>query len=158
MARRTIRLLSVGRLRTPHWKAAAAHYLDRLKHWIDVREIVIADAAASLAPQARRQEESARLLGAVSPGDSLVCLDERGTSLTSREFAALCARLGEDATKTPCFIVGGAYGVSEALRNQARHVIALGPLTLPHELARVVLLEQLYRAESITRNMPYHHE
>ena len=158
MARRSLRLLTVGRLRSPHWKAAAEHYQDRLKRWLDLREDCLADGAAALAPAARSVEESNRLLAALTPRDLLICLDERGASYSSRDFAALLARLGEDANRVPCFVVGGAFGLSEAVRGQARHIIAFGPLTLPHELARVVLLEQIYRAECINRKVPYHHD
>ncbi len=158
MARRAIRLLAVGRLRTPHWKAAAEHYQERLGRWLDVRHDCVPDADAALPPVARCQEEATRLLAALTPRDLLVCLDERGTAHTSRAFAGLLARLGEDANRIPCFVVGGAFGLADAIKDRARHLVAFGPLTLPHELARVVLLEQLYRAECINRNLPYHHD
>ena len=158
MARRSLRLLSVGRLRTPHWKAAADHYTERLRHWLQVQEVFVADAQPALPLPARCADESARLLAATTPADTLICLDERGASCTSRQFAALLARLGEDANRTPCFIVGGAFGLNDAIRDKARHLLSLGPMTLPHELARVVLLEQIYRAESIIRKLPYHHD
>lgn len=157
MTRRTIRLLSVGRPRLPHWQAASAHYLDRLRHWLDVREVFIADAKAARSPAARCANESARLLAALTPADAVICLDERGTSYTSPRFAAWLARLVEDGNRIPCFVVGGAYGLNDAVREKAMHLLALGPMTLPHELARVVLLEQIYRAETIARNVPYHH-
>jgi 23S rRNA (pseudouridine1915-N3)-methyltransferase len=66
--------------------------------------------------------------------------------------------MGEDATKIPCFAIGGPYGLNAAVRRQSRFVLSFGPMTLPHELARILLLEQLYRAGSIERNLPYHHE
>ena len=157
MARRIIRLLSVGRPRVPHWKAASDHYLERLRHWLDVREVFVADGEASLPPAVRCADESARLLAALTPKDIVLCLDERGASFSSRQFASLLGRLAEDATKTLCFVVGGAYGLDDSIRDKAKHLVALGPMTLPHELARVVLLEQVYRAETILRNLPYHH-
>jgi 23S rRNA (pseudouridine1915-N3)-methyltransferase len=158
MTRRTIRLLSVGRPRLPYWKAASARYLDRLRHWLDVREAFVAEGEAASSPAARRAEESARLLAAITPGDAVICLDERGTSFTSPQVAAWLARLAEDGNRVPCFVVGGAYGLDGAVREKARHLLALGPMTLPRELARVVLLEQLYRAETIARKLPYHHD
>ena len=156
MTRTVIRLLCVGRPRAPHWQAASAHYLDRLRHWLDVREVFIADATAR-SPAARRADESARLLAEIMPTDEVICLDEQGTARTSPQFAAWLARLAEDGNRIPCFVVGGAYGLNDAFRERARHLLALGPMTLPHELARVVLLEQLYRAASIARKLPYHH-
>jgi 23S rRNA (pseudouridine1915-N3)-methyltransferase len=157
MTRRTIRLISVGRPRLPHWKAASAQYLDRIRHWLDVREAFVAEGRAASSPAARRAEESARLVAAFLPEDTVICLDERGTSRTSAEFAAWLNRLTEDANRIPCFVLGGVYGLTDAVRERARHLLALGPMTLPRELARVVLLEQIYRAETIARNAPYHH-
>jgi 23S rRNA (pseudouridine1915-N3)-methyltransferase len=158
MTRRIIRLISVGRPRLPHWKAASAEYLDRIRHWLDVRETFVAEGRAASSPAARREEESARLLAAFSPADTVICLDERGTSATSSQFAAWLDRLAEDANRVPCFVLGGAYGLTDNVRAKARHLLALGPMTLPRELARVVLLEQIYRAETIIRKLPYHHD
>ena len=104
------------------------------------------------------EEEGKRILAALSPQDVVVCLDEKGRSMTSREFSRFLEGLSTDATRRPCFIVGGPFGLHETVRAKARHLIAFGPQTFPHELARVVLLEQLYRAESLVRNMPYHHD
>jgi Uncharacterized conserved protein len=155
---RHIRLLAVGRLRAPHWKAAAAHYEERLKHWVHFRHDCVADGDAALPPDMRNTEECARLRDALSSNNTLICLDERGKTHTSRQFAALLERLCEDANRSPCFVIGGAFGLTDTFKQEARHCISLGPLTLPHELARVVLLEQLYRAESIIRKLPYHHD
>ena len=74
------------------------------------------------------------------------------------EIAREGRNLSADGTRRPCFIVGGPFGLHDSVREKAKHLIAFGPQTFPHELARVVLLEQLYRAESLLRNMPYHHD
>ena len=155
---RRIRLLAVGRLRAPHWKAAAAHYEERLKHWVDLRHDCVPDGDAALPTDQRNAGECSRLRDALSVKDTLICLDERGKAHTSRQFATFLERLCEDANRSPCFVIGGAFGLTDEFKQQARHCISLGPLTLPHELARVVLLEQLYRAESINRKLPYHHD
>ena len=89
---------------------------------------------------------------------AIICLDERGVTRTSRDFARWLDELSADATRRPCFVVGGPFGLDDAVRARARHMVAFGAQTLPHELARVLLLEQLYRAESLLRNTPYHHE
>ena len=155
MARGKLRIIAVGALRGPHWKAAAAHYLERLKHWRHIQEHVVRDADAGLPEAARVHMEGQRLLQAVRPDDYLVCLDENGKSMSSRMFAALLEEIG--ASRTPCFVLGGPFGLAGLVRSQARLVLSLGPMTLPHELARVVLLEQVYRAEAIVRGTPYHH-
>ncbi len=157
MTLKPLRILAVGRLRTPFWKEAADYYRNRLARWRRVMETCLRDADPSLSPADRRAGESRAILDALTPSDIPVCLDERGKCRTSREFAALLFGLSEDVNRVPCFIVGGAFGCDDSVRRTARHLVAFGPLTLPHELARVVLLEQLYRAESILRNIPYHH-
>ncbi|MDR2694905.1 MAG: 23S rRNA (pseudouridine(1915)-N(3))-methyltransferase RlmH [Deltaproteobacteria bacterium] len=157
MPRKKLRIIAVGALRAPHWKAAAAHYLERLQHWRHILEHVVKDADAGLPESERVRQEGQRLLQAVRADDYLVCLDERGTSLSSRAFAAFLDEASANASRTPCFVLGGPFGLAGAVRARAGFVLSLGPMTLPHELARVVLLEQLYRAEAILRKTPYHH-
>lgn len=157
MASKPLRIIAVGRLKTPFWKSAAGHYLARLSHWRTVTETTIRDGDAALPPEVRSRVEGRAILEAVGPQDTLICLDERGKSFTSPKFAAFVAQVSDDANRVPCFVVGGAFGLDDAVRRAARHLIAFGPQTFPHELARVVLLEQLYRAEALLRNLPYHH-
>lgn len=157
MAGKVLRIVAVGRLRTPHWVEAAAHYLKRLQHWRTVKMQLVKDGDASLPMTERNTLEGQRLLAAFAPDDIIICLDERGKHMTSQEFSVFLQRLSEDSNKVPCFVVGGAFGLSPAVREAAHRTVSLGPMTLPHELARVVLLEQLYRAEAITRRVPYHH-
>jgi 23S rRNA (pseudouridine1915-N3)-methyltransferase len=156
MPLKKLRILAVGALRTPHWKAAAAHYLERLKHWRHIQEHVVKDADAGLPEAERVRLEGRRLLQIVRADDWLICLDERGKSMSSRVFAAFLDEISATAS-TPCFALGGPFGLAETARSQARCVLSLGPMTLPPELARVLLLEQLYRAEAILRKTPYHH-
>lgn len=157
MTLKPLSIIAVGRLKTPFWKDAAAHYAARLKRWRALREIVVKDGNASLPREERNALEGKNILAALTPSDVVVCLDERGTARVSTDFAAFLAHLSENTNRAPCFIIGGAFGLSDAVREAARHTISLGPMTLPHELARVVLLEQLYRAEAILRKVPYHH-
>lgn len=157
MAGKPLRIVAVGRLRTRHWVEAAAHYLERLKHWRTVHMHLVKDGDASLPMVERNALEGQRLLAALAPNDHVICLDECGKHMTSQAFSAFLQRRSEDANKVPCFVVGGAFGLSPAIREAAHETISLGPMTLPHELARVLLLEQLYRAEAIVRRVPYHH-
>lgn len=154
---KALRLLAVGKLKTPFWRQAAAHYRERLRHTWRLTETQVRDGDGALPPARRNAEEGAHLLAALGPADIVVCMDERGTSHTSREFAALLERLAENATAVPCFVVGGAYGLDAAVLRRAALRVSLGPMTFPHEMARVVLLEQLYRAACIVRGAPYHH-
>ena len=115
------------------------------------------DGDAALPPDRRNSLEGRRILEALAPQDVPLVLDERGLSLTSPQLAALLGQLDQEARGRACFIVGGAWGLDEAVRGRAYRLISLSAMTLPHELARVVLLEQLYRAECILRKVPYHH-
>ena len=157
MSLKNLRIVAVGALRGPHWQAAAAHYLERLKHWRRIHEHVVKDADAGLPEAERVRLEGQRLLRCVRADDYLICLDERGKSMSSQAFAAFLQEVSEHSSRTPCFMLGGPFGLAEMVRSQARLVLSLGPMTLPHELARVVLLEQIYRAEAIVRKNPYHH-
>jgi 23S rRNA (pseudouridine1915-N3)-methyltransferase len=153
---KTIRILAVGRLKTPFWQAAAQHYLKRLAPAFRMEEVLARDAPAGPSPEERRETEARRLSGLVRPEDILICLDARGTARTSEAFAAFLRDLLESG-RTPCFLLGGAFGLAESLKNRAGHLLSFGPLTLPHELARIVLLEQLYRARTILAGTGYHH-
>ena len=157
MTLKPLRIIAVGRLKTPFWKDAAAHYLTRISRWRAVSETLIRDADPALPVAERAAMEGRAILEAISPRDTLICLDERGKGLTSPQFAALLERLSEDANRMPCFVVGGPFGLDPSVREAAAHLLAFGPQTLPHELARVLLFEQIYRAEALLRNLPYHH-
>jgi 23S rRNA (pseudouridine1915-N3)-methyltransferase len=101
--------------------------------------------------------EEKRLLEAIPPGAFLVVLDERGKAPTSVELAGHLQRWQQEGEHV-CFIIGGADGMTEHLKQQARLMMRLSSLTLPHGMVRVLLTEQLYRAVSILHNHPYHRE
>lgn len=157
MTLKPLRIVAVGRLKTPFWKAAAEHYVERLVRWRAFTESIIKDGDPSLPIVDRNALEGKGILSALSASDIPVVLDERGKTFTSRPFSVFLERLSENTSRRPCFIVGGAFGLDDSVKQAASHLIALGPLTMTHELARVVLFEQLYRAESLTRGLPYHH-
>jgi len=153
---KTIRLLVVGAAKAPWFREAASHYLTALRRHVPVEEVVLRDGKAS-DRERRMAEEGRAILAKLGPRDLLVVLDENGRSLASRELASRLGQLLEDPGRRPCFVVGGAFGLSPEVLARADLTLALGPGTLPHELARVVLYEQLYRASSILAGAPYHH-
>ncbi len=157
MTRKPLRILAVGRLKTPFWQNAANHYITRIARWRNLLETYVKDAPSALDANAKSLLEGKNLLQALEPADILICLDERGKNYTSQQFSKWLEVVSENTAKRPCFVLGGAFGLDKSVKEAATHVIALGPMTLPHELARVVLFEQLYRAESLTRGCPYHH-
>lgn len=151
-----ILIISVGRLKSPYWRAAAEHYQQRLSAFVRLGAATVRDADSGLPVQARRDEEARRILRAVPSGRPLICLDERGTLCSSREFATYLATF-YDSSMAPCFAVGGAFGLGEEIRQRASRLLSFSPMTFPHELAQVMLLEQLYRAHSILTGTGYHH-
>ena len=131
------------------YEARAARYWPLLVR--EVRE----EAARSLPPAAVADREWARLSDALPPGARLVVCDPGGDSMDSARFARWLQQ-ERDAARAVAFVIGGAFGLAAAARRAASVRLSLAPWTLPHELARLVLAEQLYRAGTIARGEPYH--
>lgn len=155
---RELRLIFVGRLKEPFFREACAHYLTKLQRSCPVREVTVKDGPSKLPTAGRVAHEGKELLRALGPKDFLVCLDERGIRPTSRELAGLLQGWWESPGRTAALCVGGPFGLADEVKARADLTLSLSPLTLPHELARLVLLEQLYRAASILAGSPYHHD
>lgn len=145
----------VGRPRHRDLAAAIADYEQRAaRYWpLDVAE-VREESGRSAAPQQVRRREGERLLERVGTLPVVAC-DEQGERLSSSVFAQWLQEWRE-AGRSTAFVIGGAHGLDDAVRTRASRTIALAPFTLPHELARLVLAEQLYRAGTIVRGEPYH--
>ncbi len=151
-----LRFLFVGQPKAPFFRQAEDHYLEAIGHSIAAVRVVVKDARSGNSDDRKRAEGKA-VLERLGARDFPVVLDGRGKMYDSPALAARLGALLEDPGRTPCFIVGGAYGLSDAVLARAGEVVSLGPGTLPHELARVVLLEQIYRGMAILRGAPYHH-
>lgn len=152
--------LFVGKPREAALREAAELYAQKLSRLARVEVFTVKDAPAALPRDERCRREGRDLLAKLPPSALPVALDERGEQWSSRELAGRL-KAWEDAARQPWFIVGGAWGLSDEVRQRAKAaggLFSLGRITLPHELARVVLLEQLYRAASINKNLPYHHD
>ncbi len=151
-------LIAVGTPKSPTLAAAIAEYESRIRHYFKFE-------ATEVRPVALRRggdeddvarKESEALLARV-PGElAVVAVDERGEAWSSVRLAAYLEKLGVEGRDGAAFLVGGPAGLSEELRRRADRVVALSRLTLPHELARLVLAEQIYRAGTILRGEPYH--
>ncbi len=151
-----IRILAVGKIKTSFWQQAIEHYTKRIAYGYELSMNIVKDADSALPMAKRIETEAERIKKFLSPNDVIICLDEKGKSLTSRDFATFLQSVWERG-KTPCFIIGGAFGLSADIKQEAAHLLCLGAMTLPHELARVVLCEQLYRAGTILSGTGYHH-
>jgi 23S rRNA (pseudouridine1915-N3)-methyltransferase len=125
------------------------------RYWpLEAREVREVPARA-LSVEQVREREGERLLECARPGALVVACDPEGTEMRSTEFAEWLQRERERASRDVVFMIGGAYGLSAAVRSRAETRLAFGRWTLPHELARLVLAEQLYRAGTIVRGEPY---
>ena len=146
----------VGKPRDRHLAAAISAYEERARHYfaLEIAEVREVNARGLSAAQVREQEGT-RLLERVPAAAALYALDERGSRLASPEFAALIGS-ARDGARDIAFAVGGAFGLSDAVRSRAVRSLQLAPFTLPHELARLVLSEQVYRAGTILKGEPYH--
>jgi 23S rRNA (pseudouridine1915-N3)-methyltransferase len=143
-----LRVVSVGKDRSGLFAPAVQAYAQRLSHYTRLELVEL--------PAARTKEEEAQSLLARRTGrDWLLALDERGALLTSVEFSGLIAR-AQNVGADLVFIIGGDEGLAQRVRDEAKEVLSLSRMTLPHRLARVVLLEQLYRAFTLIRGEPYH--
>lgn len=147
-------LLAVGRLR-PSFREACDDYLRRLSRYMKVREIEVREASRSPTLDVQRREEGERLRARCPDGATLVCLAREGAPWSSQTLATEVRRWTEGA-RPVALVIGGSHGLDDALLARAERRWSLGPLTLPHELARVVVVEQLYRAWTILRGEPYH--
>lgn len=151
-----ITLLCVGPIKTTWIAAGCTHFLERLSHAIRI-EVVEVPAGRQTDPLRQQVEESDRLLEALDKREGEVwILDERGTGMTSLRFAEALEK-ARDAGRPLVFVLGGAYGLTDAVRRRAHRVLKLSDMTLPHELCRLFFLEQLYRATEINKGSGYHH-
>jgi 23S rRNA (pseudouridine1915-N3)-methyltransferase len=142
-----IKVAWIGKTKELAIQALTDEYLKRIARYADVAGVALKDEAAILSMAAGEKQQKDR--------HALVILDSRGKQFSSEELAAFLER--EQVNATPLlFAIGGSDGFSEEARRQARFALSLGRMTLPHELARVVLLEQLYRAFTILKHHPYH--
>lgn len=149
-----ITLAAVGKLR-PYYRQAADEYVRRLKRYATIREHEVREASRAPTAGAQRSEEAARLETKIPDEGMVVALAREGAGWNSRELARQLDRWLL-AARPLAVVIGGSQGLDPSLLARASVRWSLGPLTLPHELARVVALEQLYRAFTILRGEPYH--
>jgi 23S rRNA (pseudouridine1915-N3)-methyltransferase len=131
-------------------------YIGRLRKSAKV-EIMIVKGAGQGDAAHQQHVESERLLAALKPGDRVVALDERGKAMDSVTFAERIGVWRDQGVRECVFIIGGAYGLHNDVRERADLVLALSPMTFTHQVVRVVFAEQLYRAFTILAGRPYHH-
>jgi 23S rRNA (pseudouridine1915-N3)-methyltransferase len=144
-----------GKNRNDAVESLVGDYIQRITKYTSIKTRVFKDSKQLLG-QKRKEEETAQVLKALAPGDHCVLLDENGTLLSTLD---LTRKLGESwLRKKRCvLVIGGSHGVTQALKDRANETIALSKMVLPHQFARLIISEQLYRAFTIRNNENYHH-
>lgn len=155
-----ITLLTVGKTDIPWVREGLEIYASRLRHYVpfSVVEIPELKNVSSLGRELIKQKEGELILKNVKPSDEVILLDERGKEFRSVEFAAYLGDKLARASGDICFVIGGAYGFSGQVYDRAGSRLSLSKMTYSHQLVRTVFAEQLYRAFTILRGEPYHHE
>ena len=158
-----ISIIAVGRLKPGPERDLCDRYQGRLTalgRSMGLGPLTVAELAESRAAQstARRDQEAREIIARQDDKSDLILLDERGKTSTSAQFAKWLGDRRDAGTSGLCFAIGGADGHGQSARDAAASTFALGAMTLPHGLARIVLMEQLYRAATILAGHPYHRE
>ena len=151
---------SVGKAHEPYIKPGVEAFTKRIANYYPVEWRIIAPPknAGLLSEADLKKKEAEIILQAVAKDDYLVALDERGRGINSEQLAALVQSRANESTRQLIFLIGGAYGLHETVLKRAGYQWSLSLLTFPHQLVRLILAEQVYRACTIIRNEQYHHQ
>lgn len=149
-----IRIVSVGRTKNKHLRELADDYLERVRRFTACETNEVRESAKD-APNLILDEEAGRILAAVEASAVVVALDVEGVLWSSHDLARRIEEWQNRAVKELAFIIGGHGGTAASVSERADFKWSLGRITLPHEMARVVVLEQIYRAHTILRGLPY---
>lgn len=150
----------VGRTTTSYIQSGIDIFSKRIVHYVpfDINVFQDIKTTKSLSEDKQKLMEGQRMLDALQPGDWVVLLDEKGKEYTSREFASYVDKRMVSVARRMIFVVGGPYGFSKAMYDRADEKMSLSKMTFPHEMVRLFFVEQLYRAMTILRGEPYHHD
>lgn len=155
-----IELIVVGKTDMKEVEALVAMYTKRLNHYVRFAITTIADVrnTKKMSEAEQKRLEGEAILRLISDSDHLMLLDEHGAELRSIEFAEQLQRRMSSGVKRLVFVIGGPYGFSDAVYGRANSKLSLSRMTYSHQLVRAIFTEQLYRAFTILKNEPYHHE
>ncbi len=156
----TIKLIYIGKTFQSFIAEGCEEFEKRLKKYAKVEVHILPDVkqAGSLEPAQLKKQEAQLVLKYIKSEDLVVILDERGTQFTSVDFSKNLQEKMNRGTKTVCFVVGGAFGFDEQLYQRANEKLSFSKMTFSHQMIRLFLAEQIYRAFTILRNEPYHNE
>jgi 23S rRNA (pseudouridine1915-N3)-methyltransferase len=150
-------VLSVGRVRQRFVLDAEGEYLQRIKGSFQVELVELGmESPESMKPAEVQAREAEEVLKKIKTYDYLVVLDERGKEMSSRALSEFIQTRMNSGIKSVCFVIGGAYGFAEKVRQEADLILSLSALTFPHQLTRMLLVEQLYRSHTLIKGISYH--
>lgn len=152
--------MAIGKTSTDYLAEGISHYVRRIQHYVPFELKIIPDARLSKNVDAERQKqiEGESLLKEITSSDRVVLLDEKGTEMTSRDFSRYLDKKMVTLQGRLIFIIGGPYGFSKEMYSRADEKISLSKMTFSHEMVRLFFTEQIYRAMTILRGEPYHHD
>ncbi len=155
-----ITLAVIGKTEAGYIRQGIDEYVKRLQHYVafDIRYISDVKGTRNMSQAQQQVAEGKALLAILEAGDHVVLLDEHGTERTSTGCSDWLQRRMASGSKRLVFVVGGPYGFSSEVHDRANEEISLSKMTFPHELVRLIFVEQLYRAFTILRHEPYHHQ
>lgn len=155
-----LKIIYVGKTETDYLVKACEQYEKRLRNYLPIEIITIPALknTKSLNIEQQKTKEGQLILSKIDSSDLLVLLDEKGKEFRSIEFAKYFQNRMNSGIKSLCFVIGGPFGFSKDVYAKAQQKIAISKMTFSHQMIRLLLLEQTYRAMSILRNEPYHHE
>lgn len=152
-------LILIGKTNNKHFQAGIDDYISRISHYMPFSLVTIPDIknTKSLTEAQQKEKEGELILKLLSPSDTLVLLDEHGKELRSIELAAWLEKK-QVSTNRLVLCIGGPYGFSKAVYDRADEMLSLSKMTFSHQMVRLILTEQIYRACTIIKGEPYHHE
>lgn len=155
-----VKFICIGKTGKSFLESGEKEYLDRLKHYVSIERIEIPDLknAKNLTIPQIKELEGKEILSKTQQGDQLILLDENGNQYSSVAFSQFIQQKFNSGGKNLVFVVGGAYGFSEAVYAAANGKISLSKMTFSHQMIRMIFFEQLYRAMTILKGEPYHHQ
>ena len=155
-----VTLLAIGKTDKKYFIQGIEEYSKRLKHYIKYESIIIPDIknVKNLTQEEQKKNEGEQILKKLSDTDFVVLLDENGETFTSVKFSKFIENQMLKSFKNMVFVIGGPYGFSEEVYKRANKKISLSLMTFSHQMVRLIFIEQLYRAFTIIRNEPYHHQ
>lgn len=153
-------LLNIGKPHEPYISAGVDDFTKRIEKYFPVQWLIIPPVknASSLPESELKKQEANTILSKISGDDFLILLDEKGKQMSSEELAAFIETKANMNTKNLVFLIGGAFGVDEKIKQRANYIWSFSKLVFPHMLMRLMLAEQVYRACTILRNEKYHHK